>query len=143
MPGMWGRLCGAVAAAGLLLLVSVPRPALAGERFSCKGVITFADAMTRAVRLSLDLDTRTIHLPSCRKYTELHHLCYGDVLHAADHHFQFGGVGSFENTRLTAELVRDDTAVDLGYAARSLKVYFVGRCEPARRRWSGTIGSAT
>jgi len=143
MPGTRGRLCGAFATAGLLALLLAPPPALAGERFACKGVITFADAMTRAVRLSLDLDTRTIYLPSCRKYPELHHLCYGDILHAADHHFQFGGVGSIENTRLTAELVRDDAVVDLGYAARSLRVYFVGRCEPTRRRWSGAVGSAT
>jgi hypothetical protein len=128
---------------GLAAFLLGRQSALAGERLYCKGVITFADAMTRAVRLSLDLDTRTIHLPSCRKYAELHHLCSGDVLHAADHHFQFGGVDSVENTRLTADLVRGDSALDLGYAARSLKVYFVGRCEPARRRWSGTVGSAT
>ena len=140
MAGSWGRLCGAFV--GILAMMLAPTLAHGGERFDCKGVITFADAMTRAVRLSLDLDSRTVFLPSCRKYPELHHLCYGDILHAADHHFQFGGVGSVENTRLTAELVRDDAPLDLGYAARSLKVYFVGRCEPARRRWSATAGAA-
>jgi hypothetical protein len=133
-------LCGTLAS--LVVMQLAPGPSHAGERFDCKGVITFADAMTRAVRMSIDLDSRTIFLPSCRKYAELHHLCYGDILHAADHHFQFGGVGSIENTRLTAELVREDSPLDVGYTARTLKVYFVGRCEPARRRWSAAVGAA-
>jgi hypothetical protein len=128
--------------ASLLAILWAPATSHAGERFDCKGVITFADAMTRAVRMSIDLDSRTILLPSCRKYAELHHLCYGDILHAADHHFQFGGVGSIENTRLTAELVREDSPFDVGYTARTLRVYFVGRCEPARRRWSAVVGAA-
>ena len=140
MPRSLGRMCGAMAS--LLALLLAPAPSHAGERFDCKGVITFADAMTRAVRMSIDLDTHTIFLPSCRKYAELHQLCYGDILHAADHHFQFGGVGSTENTRLTAELVREDSPMDVGYTARSLKVYFVGRCVLAHRRWSAAVGAA-
>jgi len=131
---LWWRPVALVAAT--LAVLSAPQPGRAGEQLDCKGVVTFADAMARAVRLSLDLDSRTVFLRSCTKYPELYRFCYGDIVHAADHRFQFGGVESAENTRLTVELHREDAASAVGYTPPGLTVYFVGRCEAARRRWS-------
>jgi len=136
MSEVWGRLRGPLAATALVAALLVPRTAMAATTLDCKGVVTFADAMTRAVRMSLDLERRTVFMPSCGKYAELHGFCRGDILRADDHHFQFGGVGSFENARLTVKLQRDDAAAYFGYDPPWLKVYFLGRCEPAGRRWS-------
>jgi hypothetical protein len=102
-------------------------------------VVTFADAMTRAVRLSVDPDRGTVRMPSCRKYAELHGLCHGDLLGRHDHHFRFGGIVSPENTRLGIALHRDDAAAQAGYDPPGLKVVFLGRCEAARSRRSADL----
>jgi hypothetical protein len=99
----------------------------------CKGVMTFADAMTRAVTMSLDLDRGTVHMPGCSRYAELRGFCHGDILRADQHRFRFGGVESRENTRLEVALTRD-VSTDAGYAATGLEVVFLGRCAPAQRR---------
>ncbi len=128
-----GRCC--AAAIGLVLGL-VPAAAAAGARLDCKGVITFADAMTRAVTMSADLDRGTVHMPSCTRtrYAELHGFCQGDILRADDHHFRFGGVESRENTRLGVVLARDDASTHAGYLATRLNVVFLGRCAPAASR---------
>jgi hypothetical protein len=122
--------------AAMLAVLLAPQPGDAGDKLDCKGVVTFADAMTRAVSLSLDLDSRTVFLRSCTRYPELYRFCHGDIVHAADHRFQFGGVESAENTRLTVKLYRDDAGDYVGYNAPWLKAYFVGRCGAVRKRWS-------
>lgn len=118
---------------GGLLLGLVPRVADAGGRLECKGVVTFADAMNRAVTMSLDLDRGTAHLAGCTRYAELHRFCRGDILRVDDHRFRFGGIESPENTRLEVELYRDDAAARAGYAPPRLNVVFLGRCGPAAR----------
>jgi hypothetical protein len=131
---------GRLALLSSIAMLAVPLvPAAAGARLDCKGVVTFADAMTRAVRLSVDPDRGTVHMPSCAKYAELHGFCHGDVLGAHDHQFQFGGLRSRDNTRLGIRLRRDDAAVDAGYDPTWLKVVFLGRCHGAGRRWSADL----
>jgi len=116
------------------LVPSVLSAADAGAaRLHCKGVVTFADAMTRAVTMSLDLDRGTVHMPSCNRYAELHGFCHGGILLADQHRFRFGGVESRENTRLEVALTRD-VANHAGYVATGLEVVFLGRCAPAERR---------
>jgi hypothetical protein len=118
------------------IAIALSSPAFAAsDRFDCKGVVTFADAMTRAVHIGFDAESGTVLLRSCAKYAELAGYCHGGVLHLADHHFQFGGVDNVENARITAALYRDDAVRADGYDAPWLKVYFVGRCEPAKGRW--------
>jgi hypothetical protein len=117
-----------------LLLACLPQAAEAGGRLHCKGVVTFADAMTRAVIMSLDLDHGTAYMPSCARYAELHRFCHGDILRADDHQFRFGGVESVDNTRLAVALYRDDAAASAGYDPSRLKVVFVGRCGPVAIR---------
>jgi hypothetical protein len=123
----------------MLAVALLPATALAGTRLDCKGVVTFADAMTRAVRLSVDPDRGTVHMPSCAKYAELHRFCHGDLKGAHDHQFQFGGLRSRENTRLGIELHRDDAATYAGYDPPWLKVVFVGRCATPPGRWSADM----
>jgi hypothetical protein len=132
----------AVLVTAMLAVLLVPQPGHAGDKLDCKGVVTFADAMTRAVRLSLDLDGGTVFLRSCIRYPELYRFCHGDIEHAADHHFQFGGAESTENTRLTVKLYRDDATDYVGYNAPWLKAYFVGRCDAPRKHWSMQLPSA-
>src|ERR1700730_17822650 len=125
----WRRCAGGnlVTIVGLLLAL-LPQEA-AGARLDCRGVVTFADAMTRAVIMSVDPDRGTVHLPSCVRYGELHRFCYGDILRADDHRFHFGGVESFENTRLTVALYHDGSAA-VEFDPSRLKVVFVGHCIP-------------
>jgi hypothetical protein len=122
--------CGCVATTGLLLALA-PVRAEAADWLFCKGVATFADAMNRAVALSLDLDQRTVHMARCRRYAELKGFCHGRVLYADDHRFRFGGIESRENTRLGIALYGDDAAINAGYDPVRLKVVFLGRCVPA------------
>src|ERR1700736_3722891 len=92
MVPMLGRLRRLILSIALLALPLWPVAATGGARLDCKGVVTFADAMTRAVRLSVDPDRGTVHMPSCRKYAELHGLCHGDLLGWHEHQFRFGGL---------------------------------------------------
>jgi hypothetical protein len=116
------------------VLALLPWSAEAAAGLHCKGVVTFADAMTRAVTMSVDPDRGAVHMPSCTRYAELHRFCHGDILRADDHHFRFGGVDSLENTRLGVALYRDDAATYAGYDPTRLKVVFLGRCVPVTSR---------
>jgi hypothetical protein len=121
-------------AAIMLLGAVVTAPDAGAAGLDCKGVVTFADAMTRAVTVSLDLDRGTVRMPGCIRYAELHGFCHGDILRADEHHFRFGGVESRENTRLELALIRGDVSTHAGYVATGLRVVFLGRCAPAARR---------
>src|SRR5262249_44804728 len=121
---------GCVWATGLLLTLA-PVRAEAADWLFCKGVATFADAMNRAVTLSLDLDQRAVHMARCSRYAELNGFCHGYLLYADDHRFRFGGIESRDNTRLGIALYGDDARITPGYDPLRLKVVFLGRCVPA------------
>jgi hypothetical protein len=99
----------------------------------CKGVITFGDALTRSVRMYVDLALAQVETPDCRKYSELAGYCRGYLLEGAPHSFQFGGAVSKENSKLWADLLRPSEilpATAAGPQWEALRVLFVGRCEP-------------
>jgi len=120
--------------AAWVVMLSLAVPAQSGEglpveRLHCTGIVTFDDAMTRAVKWAVDLPSGQVMMPSCGRYPELLGFCYGEILKARDHYFQFGGAESWENSRMWVMLHR------IGFAPvpEARKVLFLGRCVPVIR----------
>jgi hypothetical protein len=106
-------------------------------RLACSGVLSFGDALALPVRLTVDRERSEVTTPDCRKYPHLARFCSGTLLKFRDHHFVFDGFESSENSKLWATLQRPSEAVrpnadDAGI--ESMRVLFLGRCEPAAPR---------
>jgi hypothetical protein len=103
----------------------------------CRGVLHFGDGLSRAAIVFVDLDRGQVVTPDCRKYPHLERYCTGVLLDVAEHSFQFGGAVSPENAKFWADLYRPSTilpATAAAPAAEAMRVLFLGRCEPVRRR---------
>jgi hypothetical protein len=108
-------------------------------RLTCKGVLSFGDALALPVRMTVDLERAEVKTPDCRKYPHLARFCSGTLLRLRDHHYVFDGFESRQNSKLWATLYRPSEAVrvsadDVGI--ESMRVLFLGRCEPAEWRTS-------
>jgi hypothetical protein len=107
----------------------------------CRGVLNFTDALGRAAIVLVDLDRGQVSTPACRKYPDLDGYCSGLLLDIAEHSFQFGGAVSPENTKFWADLYRWSTLVPAtaaGPATESMRVLFLGHCEPVAARRGAT-----
>ena len=104
-------------------------------RLACRGVLSFGDALALPVRMTVDRERSEVTTPDCRKFPHLAGFCAGTVLKLRDHHFVFDGFESSENSKLWATLDRPSTAAGANEPGiQSMRVLFLGRCEPADRR---------
>jgi len=111
------------------------RSAPSGGRLVCRGSLSFGDALTRAVTLTVDPARAEIATPDCRKYPHLAQFCTGNVIRIGDHRFVFGGAESPENTRMWADLWRSaERGPASAGGAETLRVLFLGHCRPANAR---------
>ena len=107
------------------------------QTIACKGIFSFGDAIVRKVSLTADLETAAVQTKSCHIYPELAGFCLGELLEAGDHFFVFGSIGSEENTKMWVRLYHPTDVVPVSHPPApemSLKVLFLGRCEPAAKR---------
>ena len=130
-------------AAGCLALCSLGTPQSTGAveapsvLLRCRGALHFAEALSRAATVFVDLDRGQVTTPDCRKYPHLERYCAGVLLDIAEHSFQFGGAVSPQNVKFWADLYRRSTilpATAAGPATEAMRVLFLGRCEPVTRR---------
>jgi hypothetical protein len=122
-----GALLSAPAARADAVLDSAPR-------LACKGVLSFGDALALSVRMRIDRERGEVTTPDCRKYPHLARFCSGTLLKFRDHHYVFGGFESRENSKLWATLYRPSEAMRVSpddAGIESMRVLFLGRCEPA------------
>ena len=103
-------------------------------RLACKGVLSFGDALALSVRMTVDRERGEVTTPDCRKYPHLARFCTGTLLKFRDHQYVFDGFESPENSKLWATLQRPSAAVRVSVddpGVESMRVLFLGRCEPA------------
>ena len=103
-------------------------------RLTCKGVLSFGDALALSVRMTVDRERGEVTTPDCRKYPHLARFCTGTLLKFRDHQYVFDGFESPENSKLWATLQRPSEAVRVSAddpGVESMRVLFLGRCEPA------------
>ena len=103
-------------------------------RLACKGVLSFGDALALSVRMTVDRERGEVTTPDCRKYPHLARFCTGTLLKFRDHQYVFDGFESPENSKLWATLQRPSEAVRVSAddpGVESMRVLFLGRCEPA------------
>ena len=103
-------------------------------RLACKGVLSFGDALALSVRMTVDREHGEATTPDCRKYPHLARFCTGTLLRFRDHHYVFDGFESPQNSKLWATLQRPSEAVRVSAVEpgiESMRVLFLGRCEPA------------
>ena len=115
----------------------VDADAAPGTLLRCRGVLDFGDALSRAATVFVDLDRGQVTTPDCRKYPHLDRYCSGVLLDIAEHSFQFGGAVSPDNAKFWADLYRRSTilpATAAGSATETMRVLFLGRCEPIQAR---------
>ncbi|HXW29550.1 MAG TPA: hypothetical protein VEK55_09300 [Xanthobacteraceae bacterium] len=135
------RVLAALALFGATLLSAPPVRADAvletAPRLACEGVLSFGDALALPVRMTVDRERAEVTTPDCRKYPYLARFCRGTLLTLRDHHYVFDGFESPQNSKLWATLHRPSEAVranadDAGI--ESMRVLFLGRCEPTNWR---------
>jgi hypothetical protein len=103
-------------------------------RLACKGVLSFGDALALSVRMTVDRERGEVTTADCRKYPHLARFCTGTLLKFRDHQYVFDGFESPENSKLWATLQRPSEAVRVSGddpGVESMRVLFLGRCEPA------------
>jgi hypothetical protein len=110
----------------------------------CRGLLSFGDALARAVSMRLDLERHEIATADCRKYAHLARFCTGTVISFADHHFVFNGAASPENAEFWADLRRPSRLLTVeadGTATETMRVLFLGRCltAPTRNIGAGKV----
>jgi hypothetical protein len=125
----------------LLCGVSLSAPAARADaildtapRLACKGVLSFGDGLALSVRMTVDREYGEVRTPDCRKYPHLARFCTGTLLNFRDHHYVFDGFESPENSKLWATLQRPSEAERVSAddpGIESMRVLFLGRCEPA------------
>ena len=106
-------------------------------RLACKGVLSFGDALALSVRMTVDRERGEVTTADCRKYPHLARFCTGTLLKFRDHHYVFDGFESPQNSKLWATLQRPSDAVRVSAdepGIESMRVLFLGRCEPAYGR---------
>jgi hypothetical protein len=103
-------------------------------RLACRGVLSFGDALAVSVRMTVDRERSEVRTPDCRKYPYLARFCTGTLLKLKDHHFVFDDFESPENSKLWATLNRPSETPGARAGnpdIDSMRVLFLGRCEPA------------
>jgi hypothetical protein len=116
-----------------------PDTAQPARTLACWGTLSFGDALARDAKMTVDIERREVRTPDCRKYPHLDRFCSGTLLRIADHRFAFGGVESWENTKLWADLYRPSnilTVAENGTDVETMRVMFTGRCTPAAGRYT-------
>ena len=114
-----------------MMVLSLPAGA---TTLTCRGELAFADALARAVTVSVELESGLVRIPACTKYPELAGFCQAHILTAKAHRFVFDDVVSLQNSKIrlalhpTSSVVTSTDAVLVAHP----KALFLGRCEPAR-----------
>ena len=103
-------------------------------RLTCKGVLSFGDALALSVRMTVDRERGEVTTPDCRKYPHLARFCTGTLLKFRDHQYVFDGFESPENSKLWATLHRPRNSTRIasmpGSSALTLTAS-LGRCSVA------------
>ena len=123
------------AAVVLAAMVAVAPAADGGTLMTCRGQLAFADALARAVTMSVDVERGFVRLPDCTKYPELPGFCEAHIMAAKSHRFVFAEIAGLEDSKVRLVLHRTSPAVstDVVLIERP-KAVFLGRCEPARAK---------
>ena len=107
-----------------MMVLSLPAGA---TTLTCRGELAFADALARAVTVSVELESGLVRIPACTKYPELAGFCQAHILTAKAHRFVFDDVVSLQERREMIECIVDDSGERM-----------TGRCAAAGSRGAST-----